>query len=883
MTDNKKLIEVALPLEAINAACKADKDRKTGTIKSVHKWFARMPAPALRALIFASLVDDPGDADVRADLHRFIERLVESGGNNPDPGVVDEARAIIEAAGYGSTPVIDPFCGGGSTIVEAQRLGLPAYGSDLNPIPVTITRTLAYFPSSVASEPALHPSSLGSTSSAAERLADDIRYYAKQVYEDAKVILEPHYPKSPSGRTPVAWRWARTVASPDPRYQGKHTPLVANWWLSKRKSDCSFISPQVESGTKVGFAIESEGTPGEPSKATCILSGAPLSFEYLREEGRHGRLQHRLIAVVSEGDRRRIYEAPDDDAERAALAVEADLPRQKLPDKALGFRVQRYGMTTWGDLFSRRQARALEVFADLVAEVRDRVAADGGSEVRADAVASFLGLCVGKMAQANSCLTRWFLDGRNGSGGVLAAFGTQTVSMSWDYVETNPFGGSVGDWMQVVTTSLRSLDHVDPSGPPAVVRQLDARNAAQAFDSSALVVTDPPYFAAVGYADLSDYFYIWVRRALRNVDPELFATVLTPKDGELIAAANRHSSAREARDYFISGFTEVFSTLSAACHPDLPISVVYAYKEQEEKGGEGSSSGWEAMLEAVLAAGLQIVGTWPIYGTGSARMRGNDSNALATYVVMVCRPRHPSAARSISSTTVATEMRQAVVAAVPSLQAASIAPVDLAQAVIGPAMSVFSTYEQVLKPDDSRMTVRDALLLVSRLLSEILDEQEGDLDAETRWAASWFEAHQFTSGLFGDADSLARSKVTSVDALVRAGIVSASAGTVALIPRGLIPDRYDPSTDRYPTVWEAVQYLVKALDTSEGAAGALLAALGPMAGPSRELGYRLFQVCERNGWAEEGQAYNRLIGSWSELVRLAAEMAPADSTSSTLF
>jgi putative DNA methylase len=876
----KKLVETALPLEAINAACKADKDRKTGTIRNLHKWFAPMPVPALRALIFASLVDDPGDDKERARLLELIEKLVSSVVSNPDSEILDAAKKAI-ADSVGELPtILDPFCGGGSTLVEAQRLGLPSRGSDLNPIPVLISKALTELPPAVVDRPPLHVAGGQDqglfevlTSRDLSGFLSDVEHYAKRVRDEAWARIGTLYPLAPNGDPIIAWWWARTVESPDPRFQGAHVPLVSNWWLSKKRGANAYVQPVVNTNVKtIEFTIETEGSPIRTQKETCLFSGSPLTFPYVRDQGMQGKLGIAMLAMVSHGGNGRKYYPSTETQMRAAhSASPTTLESLALPEKAMGFRVQGYGMKTWGDLFSARQKVALETFADLISKVPKWVEADGGDEGQARAIATTLGLSLGKMAQASSSLVRWRIDARNGAGQAEAAFGRHDLAMTWDFAETNPFGGSRGDWMQMVETSCRAYGCVEAHGPASIVAQGDARRAGEGLDGQCLVLTDPPYFSAIGYANLSDYFYPWIRLALRNVYPELFATLATPKGGELIAEPARHESKELAKDYFISGFTETFTSLRQASRPDLPLLIVYAYKEQEADDEGQVSSGWEAMLEAVIRSGLSIVGTWPVHGTGAARMRGLGSNALATYVVLVCRPR-PSTSVRVSRRDLVASLRAEFGPAIEVLQSAAVAPVDLAQAVIGPGMSVFTRYQAVLEPDGSPMTVRSALLLINSVLAEVLDEQEGEFDADTRWAITWFEQFRYSEAPSGEADSLARAKVTSIDGLERAGVIVTRGGTCRLVRRDELSEEYDPVKDTRATVWESVQHLVKQLlDGGEERAASLLARLSN-AEAARDLAYRLYSICDRKGWAEEGGAYNVLVASWPEIARLAQQL-----------
>jgi putative DNA methylase len=502
----------------------------------------------------------------------------------------------------------------------------------------------------------------------------------------------------------------------------------------------------------------------------------------------------------------------------------------------------------------------------------DEIKRDCGDEDRAKTIVAALALVVAKLAQFNSSQVRWNTGGNNASGRPEAAFGRHDVPMTWDFVEVNPFGGAVGDFRQLTDLSIRALAYV-PVGGHGTVEQHDARTALDG-RREVLVATDPPYFDQIGYADLSDYFYVWQRRALRTVFPDVFATVAAPKEGELIALSTRHGDSRtRAKSYFVEGFTEVFHRLADAQHPDVPMLVVYAFKERGKSGNSDEiSPGWEAILDALVRSGAEIIGTWPINATGSTRLIGIGTNALATYVVLVCRPREQSASR-ITKAELTRLLKTRLAGSVGDLQKANIAPVDLAQAVIGPGMKVYSRHSSVVETDGRPVSVGDALALIIRTLGEILDEQEGDLDSDSRWAVTWYEDHGFETAPFGKADQLARAKGISVESLVQAGIVKSGGGKAALIERTELQDQWDPARDRHATTWEAVQYLVRALDDGgERASAELYARLGALAEPARELAYRLFQIAEKKGRTEEAIAYNGLVTSWSEIARLADDL-----------
>lgn len=903
----KKLIEVALPLEALNYACKEDKDRKTGHIRNIHKWFAPMPLPAWRAVMFASLVDDPGndlpheEAVIRRqELLRILEGILPLSATH-DSTALESACEILARSGVDLPTVVDPFCGGGSTLVEAQRLGLSVLGCDLNPIPVLISRTLCLAPGAVLGKPRLSESNgeLLDTGGGYEGFKKDVRYFAAKIRERAWTRVGHLYPAAPTGETVLAWRWARTVPSPDPAHASSRTPLVRDWWMSKRKGNAAWVEPAIDqSSSLLTYTVRHEGAPQgatlQAGSTTCIFSGAPIPAAYVREQGSRGFISDDLIALVARDPATRAtsFHSPTEEHREIALSACPEWqPEVELPEKALGFRVQGYGIKSFAELFSPRQLAALAEFSSLVAEIRVEVVAaaveagmssdptplregGGGADAYADAVVSVLGLGVGKLAQISNKLVRWYIDSRNGSGSALPTFDRQTVSMSWDYAETNPFGGSSGDWEKCVETGLRAFDLLPSKPTPARIELCDARRASELVDGKALVATDPPYYGYIGYADLSDFFYSWLRRSLSEVHPDLFKTLASPKQGELIAAPHRHGGDREvADDYFRAGFMDVFAGLASVQAPGVPITVVYAYKQQEQKAGK--ATGWEVMLRGIVEAGLSVVGTWPISAVRSTRMRGVRSNALTTAILVVCLPAGPGRQDGTRS-----DFRRALRAELPialdAMTMSSIAPVDLAQATIGPGMAIFCRYARVIEADGQPMTVRAALELIGEALDEVLTEGEADLDSDTRFAATWFEAHGFDEGPFGEADTLAKARNVSVARVRDAGVLNSSAGTVRLYKRAELADNWEPEIDEIPTVWEATQHLIKLLDRAgEEAAAALLARLGPMADKARVLAYRLFAICERRGWAEEAQAYNGLVLAWPELEKLAQQAGTA--------
>lgn len=884
-TRKKKLIEVALPLEEINAACKAYKDRKVGTIRNLHKWFAAMPLPAWRALVFAALVDDPEDKNQRVYLLDLIKRLVSTGSDLPRTDDLQEAQSVLaDQFPEGMPEVMDPFCGGGSTLVEAQRLGLSTVGTDLNPVPVLISRILTEILPNVAGNSSVHPATEDEDSlfsSSMNRhglfngLVEDARFYADIVQKRAHAVLAPHL-ESSCGEQTLAWRWARAIECPNPAC-GKNTLLMQSMWISKRKGDRAWFESEVV-GNSVCLRVVSGQHSGEAPDAAkvgrganfrCLACGGALSEQWLIMQGKAGRITDRLVCVVIERAGHRYYREPSEPEVQAAEKVTYpdDFPDVPLPDIPRWFSGPRFGFATQRDFYNPRQILVLSTFADGIAQSFQNIQDDGGSREWATAVTSLLGLSLGKLAQANSRQVRWN-TAVSGSPKAEPAFGQNDMPMLWDYVETNPFGSSVGSFRGAVTDQARALRYVSP-GIGRVFRR-DAREATT--DKPTLIMTDPPYFDAIGYADLSDYFYVWHRKALRNVHPDLYMTVAAPKEGELTAVPAHHGSPAAAKAYFISGFTDTFQALKDAQDPNLPFVVVYASKEQRTGGGEETR--WASILTAMIAANLEITGTWPIHGATASRLIGNQANSIASYIAMVCRARSDSAG-VVSLSEFGRSLRHELAPAVRNLQASSILPIDLAQAAMGPGMQIFSRYRAVLDQSGVAVDVEQALRLINSALAEVLEEQEGELDQESRFAVRWWEAYGWEGSTFGEADKAARPLGISVDDVVRAQVARSRANRVQLIGEGTLDRAWMPTSDNVPTAWEAVHHLVDRLINGGGEleAAKLMAQLGLLQDSTMALTYRLHDVAAAKGRTADQERYNALINVWSELVRLSGEGA----------
>jgi len=891
-----KLIEVALPLDVINKEAAREKSIRHGHPSTLHLWWARRPLAACRAVLFAQLVDDPSahpdrfptaeaqDAE-RQRLFRIIERLVpwDASGNE---AILEEARAEIRKC-YpdGAPPIVDPFCGGGSIPLEAQRLGLEVRASDLNPVAVLITKALVELPPKFAGRPPVHPDDSGrfATSGGVWKgstgLADDIRWYGNWMRDRAAERIGRLYPTAtPPGGSPttvIAWVWARTVACPNPAC-GSVMPLARSFWLNSKKGSEAWINPVVERDNKrVRFEI-GHGKSGPPIDGTvkrggaiCLVCESPVPLDHIRREGRRGHLDSELMAIVTEGSRQRLYLPPDElHAQAARMPRPVDLPETELSGKA-AVNVPLYGIARHVDLFTNRQLTALCTLSDLVTEARDLAIADSGNDMEyANAIAAYLGFGVDKAALTNTTLATW----QSNPSRLSQAFARQAVPMTWDYVEANPLSRAGGGFVLTGVAIAEVLERLSP-GVAAAVCQEDARSADYA---GAVVATDPPYYDNISYADISDYLYIWLRRSLRNVYPGLLGTLLTPKEDELVADRYRFSGDKQAADrYFEDGLRAIFTQMSTHANGDAPVVVFYAYRQEESAEGSpdeatiSSSTGWEKMLTGLLGSGFAITGTWPMRTELVGNLKGTV-NALASSIVLVCRPR-PTTAGVTDRRGFQQALRSRLAGALRNLQSGGIAPVDLAQAAIGPGMAVFSGYAKVVEPNGGTMSVRTALGLINQVLDEVTAEQEGEFDEDTRWAVAWYAEHGMDDGPFGRADDLSRAKNVSVEGLVRAGIVKSGAGRVRLLDRSELDPDWNPALDARLTIWEVTQHLIRRLlDESEASAADLLARVGGLGEPARDLAYRLFQIAESKKWAKEAGPYNALAASWPELSRRAA-------------
>jgi len=984
----KKLIEVALPLEAINVASAREKSIRHGHPSTLHLWWARRPLAAARAVIFSQMVDDPStyvdtlkqdpklkrkaEGLLKSKLKLWEEaialqkKLVGTGVDAPEPGpkpTLDEVLAdverqrlfriiedlvlwenttnetVLQAArdeiwqswrrtcldnvdhprakelfDRNVLPAFhDPFAGGGALPLEAQRLGLESFASDLNPVAVLINKAMIEIPPSFAGQPPVNPEArknIGHSGSwkGAQGLAEDVRYYGKWMRDEAEKCIGHLYPdvevtkemvKTRPDLKPylgkklkvIAWLWARTVKSPNPAFANIEVPLTSTFMISSKAGKEAYVQPVIEKGgyrflVKVGKPQDQDATKNGTKLAranfVCLMSKSPISGDYIKGEGKAGRMGTRLMAVVAEGVRQRVYITPTKEMEEAAKSVKnIEKPELTISGSTQYIGVKPYGMERFDQLFSSRQLKAMTTFTALVNGACAQVKKDAltstspdsglglnengrGITAYSEAVAVYAAITVSRLANRGCTLAFW----DNTSQKIQQAFGRQALSMTWDYCESNPFSDSSGNWLGQLSFPVKCIES-SPTRVQGSASQQDAQQ--QSISRGKVISTDPPYFDNVPYADLSDFFYIWLRHSLKHIYPGLFSTVAVPKAEELVAFAYRHDGKAGAEAFFLEGMTQAMHRLAEQAHPSFPVSIYYAFRQAETDDASGTSStGWDTFLEAVIKAGFGISGTWPVRTEYTGNLK-TKRNALASSIVLVCRHRAadaPTATRREFITALKADLPRALA----HLQRGNIAPVDLAQASIGPGMAVYTRYDKVLDAEGKPLSVREALALINETLDEALAEQEGDFDPDSRWALTWFEQEGFEEGEFGVAEQLSKSKNTSVTGLVEAGILHSGRGKVRLLQPEELPDDWDPATDKRLTTWEMVHQLIRILNKGgESAAAVLLAKLGTKAEVARALAYRLYSICERKKRNQEALWYNSLVQAWPELLLLAQE------------
>ena len=887
MEYKRKLIEVALPLEAINAASSREKSIRHGHPSTLHLWWSRKPTATARAVIFASLVDDPSslpeqfptEEEQNAERQRLfgiLERLVKwENSNNGE--VLDEAKAEIMKSTDGNPPaLLDPFAGGGAIPLEAQRLGLEAHASDLNPVAVMINKAMIEIPPKFAGQLPVNPESrrqLGGEWKGVQGLAEDVRYYGEWMKQEAWKKIGHLYPKvkdeQGQGHIVIAWIWARTVKCPNPAC-GCEMPLASSFELSKKKGKEAYVQPLFE-GNNIGYKVVYGKNAPEPPKIArgakfkCISCNQIVPDEHIRTESQAGRMGYQLMAIVADGRGGRLFISPNEEHVRASTLGEPfNPPTEELPYDPRNIWCVNYGLDTYDKLFTHRQLVALTTFTQLVDEARKQIISDGGSITYADAIGVYLGFLIDKLADRNSSICQWM----NATSDIRPVFARQAIPMSWETAEANPFSNSVGCWanaIEWVDKCLRLL----PANGVGIAVQSDSRTDNN-FEN-VIVSTDPPYYDNISYADLSDFYYVWLRQSQKQKYPDIFRTVLVPKAGELVASPYRlEDGFNNAKEYFESGMLTAFQQIYKYSRVNYPVTVYYAFKQSENETEGVASTGWETMLTAIIKAGFSITGTWPVRTERGGRPNSHETNALASSIVLVCRKR-PVDAPVCTRRDFINALKRELKPALAKLQASNIAPVDLAQSAIGPGMGVYSRFSQVLEADGTPMSVRSALQIINQELDLYFTEQDGELDRDSRFCVDLYTQYAFNDIKFGEADVLARAKNTSVEKLRAAGVLYAEKGVVRLLTREEIPEKIT-SGDRI--IWLLTQQLTRAMekDGVVGAAEIVADIFTSEPEHAKALAYRLFQIAERKGWAGEAYAYNSLVIAWPEIQSKAADI-----------
>jgi len=903
----KKLIEVALPLEAINAESAREKSIRHGHPSTLHLWWARRPLAAARAVIFSSLIDDPDQEGVpqalleridtlpiedkykpgdkatigeirRKKLFGFIDKLVKWENSN-DPVIITMAQHLINAATNGNPPpLLDPFAGGGSIPLEAQRLGLEAHASDLNPVAVMINKAMIEIPPKFAGQPPVNPEARSRTDynvewKGAQGLAEDVRYYGEWMKQKAFERIGHLYPKvkdeNGHEHTVIAWIWTRTVKCPNPAC-GCEMPLASSFELSKKEGKEAYIQPVIE-GKKIRYEVKYGKNAPEPPKTgrgqfKCICCGEPVQGDYIKAEGKKNSIGSRLVAIIAEGQNGRAFIAPNDEQEAIAnCPLPNDVPTGTVPAHLTGGTCVPYGLDSFDKLFTNRQLTALTTFSDLVSEAQKQIFIDGGSDEYAKAIGVYLAFVIDQVANHSSSLCGWNSPNTQ----MRAVFSRQAIPMVWDYAESNIFSESTGSFSNLFNRQIKGFEGI-PALSSGFVQQSDAQT-----DSglrNIMVSTDPPYYDNIAYADLSDFFYVWLRKTLMNTYPDLFRTMLVPKVEELVAVSYRFGgNFNKAKTFFEDGMLQVFKQINVYVRDDIPVTVYYAFKQTgDDDNKQTVSTGWETMLLAIIQAGFTVTGTWPIRTEKPGRMIEYDSNALASSIVLVCRKRStdaPVCTRRDFINTLKRELKPAL----QKLQASNIAPVDLAQSAIGPGMGVYSRFSKVLEADGTPMSVRSALQIINQELDLYFTEQDSELDRDSRFCVDLFSQYAFNEVKFGEADVLARAKNTSVEKLAGRGVLYAQKGVVRILVRDEIPSKVEHDEQ---IIWLLTQQLTRAMekDGVAGTAKIVAGMFGSNTDFARSLAYRLFTIADRKGWAQEAYAYNSLVIAWPEVQSKAAEL-----------
>ncbi len=887
----KKLIEVALPLDIINEANSKEKNVRHGNISTMHLWWSRKPLAACKAVLFASIIDDPSnylpekDAEKeRKKLFKLIAELVEW--KNPRAKeAFAKANSLIKTYSKNSTlQVLDPFVGGGSIPLAAQYLGLEGYGIDVNPVAVLISRCLVELPLKYKDRPPVNKSAKLSTNgwTGPKGLTEDIRYYGKRLNDKVYQKIGDKFTSNGNSETVIAWLWCRSVKCPNPAC-GYDIPLLTNNYIKKKSGNFVYVVPKIEN-RKIVFNLHTskhleekltKGTSAGRASFRCINPSCetPIKGDYIDNIATKNEMKYLGMAVVTEGDRARNYRpftekdlAAANQIDRLKILESDNIPNQKCEGTfASNAKGRRYGFKTFSDYFSTRQLLLMSTFIGELSSIRKEIVNDSKDEEYANIVLTYLAIVISKSADYYNSLTYWNNQGEK----IEHLFGNQGINMAWNYAEANPFSNSSKNFLASLELTAESLDEL-PAGPQGEIKNLDSMQYLDFEKMNPIISTDPPYYDNICYSKLADYFYVWLRLMLKKLYSDLFSTVLTPKDCELTADKNRfEGDESKAQTQFTEGIQKAFLNINQRANKEFPITIFYAFKQTETDRSSDedlyASTGWETMLTGLINANLRIVGTWPMRTERYLRPASIGSNSLSSSIVIVCRSK-PEHAPISTRREFINALKKELPPALANLQEAGIAPVDMAQSVIGPGMAVFSKYSKVIEADGRKMTVRTALQIINQELDAYFTEQESEMDKETRFCIAWYEQFGWKDASFGLAEGLMKAQNTAVNSLEAAGIVIAKGGKVRLVKRDELEQNWDPTTDKKLTVWECVQYLVKSLeDKGESGAAEIIKKIGGLSEPVKELAYRLYAIAEKKGWIEDGLAYNNIISSWQSI------------------
>ena len=837
-------------------------------------------------------VQQDSEGDVVGEARREIARSLARGRNEAAP---TDPEAVLAYLREHAPPLHDPFAGGGSIPLEAQRLGLRAIASDLNPLAVLINKALIELPPKFRDQPPVNPEAdpLGMTVGKGRKsrqvawrgaagLADDIRYYGRWMRDEAYKRIGHLYPKVqlPEGgeATVIAWLWARTVPCPNPAC-GVRMPLIRTFQLSKKKGNEHWTRPVVDRKAKsISFVVQDHegGVPsgGTVSRkgAVCLACQTAAPLTYVRERGRAGELGEQMIGIVAAGDRKRLFLSPEQEHVHAALAAEpAWCPVGSLPDqntKAISLRS--YGMTQWNELFTQRQLTGLTTFSTLLFEIHNRLRSVGENEAYSDAICTYLSLVVGRASASGNNFSKW----QNAGDFVSGVFSRQAISMIWDFSEANFFSNATQNWSAQVEWVAKVIERLPADANAGEVYQADA---AACSDSQAepIIITDPPYYDNIFYADVADFFYVWLRPLLRDIYPNLLASILTPKTDEIVAHPKRFEDTRQRFETLLG---QALRRMREKGCGEFPISIFYAYKQQEEMRGGRASTGWETMLSATISAGFQIVGTWPMRTELANRPRSLSSNALASSVVLVCRPRAadaPPASRRQFLDGLASNLPEALDQLT---REGHIAPTDLPQAAIGPGMKVYSQYSRVETISGERVTVREALAAINQAIDAYEERQEGELDAKTRFCRRWLRQHGHDDGPYGEAELLSQASNLVMDELASDGLLASGGGQVRL----LLLDDYGQERD-WPrgdmTAWEACHRMAWHMNHEYGRGVPGAAEVARVMDGDAEMAERLARLLyshyDRAVDSANAVIFNNLVTAWPEILVEAQRQAEA--------